>query len=127
MCCSSKNLWLIALALGLVTALSGGASADEPVRDTTSGTPKIISVSGGDTMRVVEISIDNGKLQLEGADAQHVTMRLEDLPESGSLRSLIDKGNVVISEEGDSIHIHVGGVEKARYKTKSVVDRKSVV
>lgn len=118
---SSRIIRLVLPVLALIVAGAVDARGADTAADSAGEAAKILSVIGGDTMKVVEISIDDDRLELTGADGKTITIRVKDLDDIGELRALVDSGQVVISDEDDSIRFHVGGKERARFKRGGIV------
>jgi hypothetical protein len=116
---SSRIAGLIGVTLALFAAGAAGLLATDAVADTTPDSAKILSVIHGDTLKVQEISIDGDGMTIVTESGRTISIDLEDLEDSGnvdSVRALIARGNMIISDDGDTVRFRVGDEDRIRVK-----------
>ncbi len=106
----------IVLALALIGLGLGAGAAGVPGAHASPGastdTAKILSVIHGDTLKVDEISIDEDGLTIVTETGRSITIDPDDFGDIDSLRALLAGGNVVISDDGDTVRFRVGDQER---------------
>ncbi len=111
---SSRIVGPIVLTLALVGAGAAGVQGADAAPVAPTDTAKILSVIHGDTMTVDEISIDVDGLTIVTETGKSISIDLDEFGDIDSVRALLARGNVVISDDGDTVRFRVGDQERIR-------------